>query len=349
MNDQSQLVSVEALKSYLADEIEGFGVLSAIEKFSGGQSNPTYKLKSSSGTYVLRAKPPGELLKSAHQVDREYRAMKALQTTEVPVPKMLHLAEDDNPLGRTFFVMEYLDGRILWDPALSELPEGSNSERAAIYDAMNSALAALHSVEPAAVGLEDFGVTGNYFARQLSRWTKQYIASEVDRIEEMHALIGWLEENIPEDDGVVALVHGDYRLDNMVFGANSNKILGILDWELSTLGHPLADLAYQCMQWHLPNAGSFRGLSGVDRSSLGIPTEKDYVAAYCMRRGIAEIENWFFYVAFSFFRLGAILQGVYKRSLDGNASNPERAKLYGTAVPVLSQMAMTMIRKEGET
>ena len=271
--------------------------------------------------------------------------MRAVADSNVPVPRMLHLADEDSPIGRKFFVMEYLQGRVLWDPALSELPEDANDERGAIYDAMNEALAALHDVDPAAVGLEDFGVPGSYFARQLSRWSKQYNASEVDTVSDMHDLIAYLEKELPEDDGQVSLVHGDYRLDNMIFDNDSAKILGVLDWELSTLGHPLADLAYQCMQWRLPNAGSFRGLAGVDRKSLGLPTEKEYVAAYCKRRNINEIDNWPFYVAFSFFRLGAILQGVYKRSLDGNASNPEKAKLYGAAVPVLAAMAMEMVRK----
>ncbi len=346
MTEDANQLNEEIIGPYLSAAIDGFGKLQAIKKFSGGQSNPTYLLTTDTGKFVLRAKPPGELLKSAHQVDREYKVMKALEDTAVPVPKMLHLSDEDSPIGRMFFVMEYLDGRILWDPALTELPEEANAERGAIYDAMNKALAALHSVDPTVVGLEDFGVPGNYFARQLTRWSKQYFASEVDRNEQMHELIKWLEREMPADDGVVSLVHGDYRLDNMVFSHDDATVLGILDWELSTLGHPLADLAYQCMQWRLPNAGSFRGLAGVDRVARGLPTETDYVRAYCKRRGIDEIENWFFYVAFSFFRLGAILQGVYKRSLDGNASNPEKAKLYGAAVPVLAQMAMTMINEE---
>lgn len=350
MTSDSNQLELGPLREYLADHVGEIGTLEAIEKFSGGQSNPTYRLETDRGTFVLRAKPPGELLKSAHQVDREYRVMKALEPTDVPVPRMLHLSQADNPhenpLGRTFFVMEYLDGRILWDPALSEIPADDNHQRSEVYDAMNTALAALHSVNVAEVGLSDFGVPGNYFARQLSRWTKQYLASEIDRNESMHKLIKWLEDNMPEDDGVVSLVHGDYRLDNMVFDNHKPRILGILDWELSTLGHPLADLAYQCMQWRLPNAGNFRGLAGVDRAALGIPTEKEYVSAYCKRRDIEEIGNWSFYVAFSFFRLGAILQGVYKRSLDGNASNPEKARLYGAAVPILSEMSMTMIREE---
>lgn len=347
MNADTNTLNMEALAPYLSQKIEGFGSLKSMDKFSGGQSNPTYKLTTNTGDYVLRAKPPGQLLKSAHQVDREYKVMKALQTSNVPVPKMLHLAHDDeSPINRMFFVMECLNGRIFWDPALSELPAENNNEHASIYDTMNASLAKLHDVNIENVGLSDFGKPGDYFARQLSRWTKQYYASEVNHLETMHQLIDWLELNLPADDGIVTLVHGDYRLDNMVFANDSAEVLGILDWELSTLGHPYADLAYQCMQWRLPNTGSFRGLAGIDRKALGIPTEDEYVAKYCERRNIKTIDNWPFYVAFSFFRLGAILQGVYKRSLDGNASNPEKAKLYGAAVPVLSTMAMQMIEEE---
>lgn len=348
MPNITDVLDVNPLADYLESRIDGFGRLTATQKFDGGQSNPTYLLETESGKYVLRAKPPGDLLKSAHQVDREYRVMKALANTDVPVPQMLHLANEDNPLGRMFFVMEYLEGRIFWDPALSELAEGHNTERGEIYDAMNTALAALHSVDPAKAGLDDFGKPGDYFARQLSRWTKQYHASEIDRNENIHALVEWLENHLPPDDGIVSLVHGDYRLDNMVFEMSDQKILGILDWELSTLGHPLADLAYQCMQWRLPHEGGFRGLGGIDRKARGIPDEAEYVQAYCKRRGIDGIEHWFFYLAFSFFRLAAILQGVYKRSVDGNASNPERAKTYGAAVPVLGHMAMEMIRRESD-
>ncbi len=347
MIDNKHQLDISLISSYLEDHVEEIGELKSIEKFSGGQSNPTYKLTSATGSYVLRAKPPGNLLKSAHQVDREYKVMKALQETNVAVPKMLHLVNEDNsPINRMFFIMEFLDGRIFWDPALSELPKENNEERGKIYDAMNKSLAKLHSIDINSIGLSDFGKPGDYFARQLSRWTKQYLASEVDRIEAMHQLIAWLEKNTPEDDGIVTLVHGDYRLDNMVFAKTNTSVLGLLDWELSTLGHPFADLAYQCMQWRLPNAGSFRGLAGIDRKALGIPTEEEYVTAYCKRRSIEKINNWPFYIAFSFFRLAAILQGVFKRSLDGNASNPEKAKNYGAAVPVLSMMAMQMIQEE---
>lgn len=341
-------IDATALAPWLTRHVEGFHDLHEIRKFEGGQSNPTYLLTAESGRYVLRAKPPGELLKSAHQVDREYRVMKALAGTGVPVPRVLALSEEDSPIGRMFFVMEYLDGHVFWDPALPELHRHGGEEapqrRAIVYDRMNAALAALHNVDPEAIGLSDFGKPGNYFERQLGRWTQQYAASEVDRNEDIHKLVDWLGVTMPPDDGEVALVHGDYRLDNMVFNHDAHEILGILDWELSTLGHPLADLAYQCMQWRLPHEGGFRGLGGLDRKALGLPTEKEYVAAYCRRRGISEIANWHFYVAFSFFRIAAILQGVYKRSLDGNASNPEKAREYGKAVPRLGRMAMEMIQ-----
>jgi aminoglycoside phosphotransferase (APT) family kinase protein len=338
----------EALEPWLETHVEGFHDLMEIRKFEGGQSNPTFLIRAQSGNYVLRAKPPGELLKSAHQVDREFRVMKALANTDVPVPRVHALSEDDSPIGRMFFVMEYLDGHIFWDPALPELHanhgESAQERRRLIYDRMNAALAALHSVDVNAVGLADFGRPGHYFERQLARWTQQYAASEIDRDENIHQLIDWLGQHMPDDDGLISLVHGDYRLDNVVFSHDAHEILGILDWELSTLGHPLADLAYQCMQWRLPHEGGFRGLGGLDRAHLGLPEERDYVAAYCKRRGWEEIAHWDFYVAFSFFRIAAILQGVYKRSLDGNASNPQKAKQYGKAVPVLGQMALKMIR-----
>ena len=332
---------MDALGPYLAEHIDGFGSLVSIDKFKAGQSNPTYLVNATGGKFVLRAKPPGELLKSAHQVDREYRVMKALWPTPVPVPRVLHLADDDSPIGRMFFVMEYLDGRVLWDPALPEAND--NADRAAIYDAMNATLAALHEVDIEAVGLSDFGKPGSYFERQLTRWTSQYRASETERVEAMERLIDWLEKNQPPDDGIVGLVHGDYRLDNMMFAKDAARVIAVLDWELSTLGHPYADLAYQCMQWRLPHSSGFRGLGGLDRAALGIPSEGDYVAAYCRRRGIDGIGNWTFYLAFSFFRLAAICQGVYKRALDGNASNPEKAKTYGEAVKLLAGLAVELI------
>ena len=334
-----------ALDAYLQEHIEGFEGMQRLVKFQAGQSNPTFRIDANSGTYVLRAKPPGDLLKSAHQVDREFKVMKALAGTDVPVPKMLHLCEaSDSPFGRMFFVMEHLDGRIFWDPGLPEI-EGK-AERGAIYDAMNTALAALHSVDVKAVGLTDFGRPGNYFHRQFSRWSDQYRQSKIDDIEDMDRLMAWLEDNIPADEGDASLVHGDYRLDNMIFAKDEPKILAVLDWELSTLGHPMADLAYQCMQWRLPHRGAFKGLGDTDRTALGLPTEEQYVARYCERRGIAEPRDWNFYLAFSFFRLAAILQGVFKRYTQGNASNPEKAKIYGRSVPVLARHAVELI---GET
>ncbi|TIX27390.1 phosphotransferase family protein [Mesorhizobium sp.] len=343
MNDPNVLDQA-ALAPYLEANIPGFSGLLSIEKFKSGQSNPTYLLTAASGRYVLRAKPPGQLLKSAHQVDREFRVMSALAGTAVPVPDMLHLSAEVSPIGRMFYVMDFLDGRIFWDPAL---PEASgNEERAAVYDAMNETLAALHDVAPETVGLGDFGRPGNYFERQLARWTGQYRASETGTVADMDRLIAWLETHMPEDDGRVSLVHGDYRLDNLIFAPDRPTVLAVLDWELSTSGHPFADIAYQCMQWRLQHASGFRGLGGVDRSALGLPFEEDYVASYCRRRGLAGIGNWTFFLAFSFFRLAAICQGVFKRALDGNASNPEKARTYAEAVKLLSHLAVKLIDKE---
>ena len=348
MSGDPNVLDAAALGPYLEAHVEGFRGLEHIEKFKSGQSNPTYLLHAASGRYVLRAKPPGQLLKSAHQVDREYRVMKALAGTNVPVPRVLHLSEEGeaSPIGRMFYVMAYVDGRVLWDPALSEI--GSNAERSAIYDAMNATLAALHAVDVEAVGLADFGRPGSYFERQLARWTGQYRASETGKVSDMDALISWLDQHLPPDDGVAALVHGDYRLDNMMFARDEARVVAVLDWELSTLGHPFADIAYQCMQWRLPHDSGFKGLGGVDRAALGIPSEEDYVAAYCRRRGIGAIDNWTFCLAFSFFRLAAICQGVYKRALDGNASNPEKAATYGQAVKLLAGLAVEMIDGEAK-
>ena len=337
-------ISQDALGVWLEANIAGFRGLEAVEKFPSGQSNPTYLLRAASGKYVLRAKPPGKLLKSAHMVEREYRAMAALAGSDVPVPRVHGLADDAaSPIGRAFFVMEYLDGRIFWDPAL---PDSDPGQRAAVYDAMNAVLARLHDIDPGAVGLEDFGKPGNYFARQTGRWAGQYRASAPAPRREMEWLIGWLEANMPGDDGQVALVHGDFRLDNMVFHPRRAEVIGLLDWELSTLGHPLADLAYQCMQWRLPHGGDMRGLGGLDRAALGLPDEAAYVAAYCARRGREIPDNWPFYLAFSFFRLAAILEGVVARARQGNASNPEKAVQYETAIPVLLALAKDAI--EGE-
>ncbi len=340
MTDPNAL-DAAVLGPYLEANVPGFRGLRAVEKFKSGQSNPTYRLSADSGDYVLRAKPPGQLLKSAHQVDREFRVIKALGATGFPVPEVLHLSGEDSPIGRMFYVMAFVDGRILWDPALPEVSDPA--ERGAMYDAMNATLAALHAVDVEAAGLADYGRPGSYFERQIGRWGGQYRASETGTVPDMETLMAWLETNRPPDDGIVSLVHGDYRLDNMIFARNEPKVIAVLDWELSTLGHPYADLAYQCMQWRLPHASGFRGLGGIDRKAIGLPTEEDYVAAYCRRRGIDGIGDWTFCLAFSFFRLAAICQGVYKRALDGNASNPEKARTYGEAVKLLAGLAVRRI------
>jgi aminoglycoside phosphotransferase (APT) family kinase protein len=264
-------ISQSGLDAWLTANVAGFQGLMSVEKFGTGQSNPTYRLRAASGDCVLRAKPPGQLLASAHMVEREYRVMAALKETGVPVPEMLALADDaTSPIGRGFFVMRFLEGRIFWDPTLPELEP---TMRGAVSDAMNAVLAALHAVNPHAVGLGDFGKPGNYFARQTDRWSKQYRASEIAHVPDMDRLIDWLPAHMPADDGQVALVHGDFRLDNMIFHPSEPRVIGVLDWELSTLGHPLADLAYQVSQWRLPYEAGMKGLGGVDRKALGLPTE----------------------------------------------------------------------------
>jgi aminoglycoside phosphotransferase (APT) family kinase protein len=328
-----------ALDAWLSAHVEGWRGPSAAKKFATGQSNPTYLIETANARYVLRRKPPGKLLKSAHMIEREFRVMKALENTGFPAPRALTLCEDDSVIGTPFYLMSYVDGRIFWDPALPDLPR---ADRAPIYDAMNEGLARLHAIDVAAVGLADYGKPGSYFARQLQRWTEQYRASETATIDDMDRLIVWLAQRVPADDGRVSLVHGDWRIDNMIFDADAPRLLAVLDWELSTLGHPLADLAYQCMQWRLP-AGRYRGLGGVDRAAIGIPTEAEYVAAYCRRSGLEGIPDWTFLIAFSFFRSIAIHQGVYKRSLDGNASNPELARQLGESVPLVARIAMEAV------
>jgi len=332
-------LDIAKLGDYLDSQIEEFSGLQAAEKFPDGQSNPTFLLTADSGKYVLRRKPQGKLLKSAHAVDREFRVISALAESSIPVAKGYHLCEDDDVIGSMFYVMSFVDGRIFWDPALPDL---GNADRTAIYDEMNRVLAELHGIDVNAVGLGDYGKPGNYFERQVSRWTKQYLAAETETIEPMDALMRWLPEHMPADDGQVALVHGDYRLDNMIFHPTEPRILAIVDWELSTLGHPLADLAYQCMQWRLPNTGISRGLADIDRNAIGIPTEAEYVEAYCRRTGRNDISDWAFCLAFSFFRLASIVQGVFKRALDGNASNTHAIQMGKMARP-LAQAAIDLI------
>jgi aminoglycoside phosphotransferase (APT) family kinase protein len=333
-------LDTDSLLPYLETHVEGFRGPLRVEKFAGGQSNPTFKVMATSGVYVLRRQPPGNLLKSAHAVDREHRVIKALADTRIPVPTVYHLCEDRDVIGSMFFIMEYCDGRIFWD---ASIPEVGKQERTAIYDEMIHILADLHQVDIEAVGLADFGKPGSYFERQYERWTGQYRASEMTRIEPMETLVSWLADNIPEDDGRVALVHGDYRLDNIIFDRASPRALALLDWELSTLGHPFADVGYLCMQLRMPqNVGSMSGLRGKDLAALGIPNEEEYVARYCERVGIEAIENFGFYVAFSFFRLAAIVQGVARRAADGNASNRNAAEV-GQFVEPLAGLALEAI------
>jgi aminoglycoside phosphotransferase (APT) family kinase protein len=333
-------LDVQLLSDYLTQHVAGFEGPVTATKFAGGQSNPTFKLVTANQSYVLRRQPPGKLLKSAHAVDREYKVLAALESSAVPVAKVHHLCEDTSLIGSMFYIMEYVEGRVFWDSALPEISD--NSIRSQMYQEMVEVMAALHSVDIEKVGLTDYGKPGNYYERQFSRWSKQYKLSETQDIPEMDQLIAWLEKHLPEDDGKISLVHGDYRMDNLMFHPTEPKILAVLDWELSTLGHPYADLAYQCMQLRLPeNVGKATGLGDIEREPLGIPEEQEYVDAYCKLVGIEKIDNWNFYLAFSFFRLGAIAQGVAKRAEGGNASNKE-AQAVGAIVKPLAQYALKL-------
>ena len=309
---------VPTLDAWLREHVAGYAGPLQVEQFKGGQSNPTFLLITPAQTYVLRRKPPGKLLPSAHAIDREYRVMTALSGTDVPVPKTHALCEDDSVIGTAFYVMEHVQGRILWDPAL---PGMTPPERAAIFDSMNAVIAALHQVNLQRTGLADYGKPGNYFARQIGRWTAQYRASETERIDAMNRLIEWLPQNIPADD-TTALVHGDYRLDNLVFHATEPRVIAVLDWELSTLGHLMADFAYHAMAWDTPT-GEMRGLAGLDLAALGIPSARAYVERYCERVGMPVPASgvWDFYVAYNMFRGAAICQGIMRRALDGSASS----------------------------
>ncbi|TYB82223.1 phosphotransferase family protein [Maritimibacter fusiformis] len=323
-------LDTEAVDRWLTAHLPGYrGPLTA-EKFAAGQSNPTFLLHAASGDYVLRRKPPGQLLKSAHAVDREFRVQKALAGTDVPVARMHLLCEDESVIGSVFYVMQAVRGRAIPTP---DMPGATPEERAAVFAEMGRVLAAIHEVDIDAVGLSDFGPPGNYFHRQTDRWTKQYRASETRQIADMDALIGWLDANMPADDGQRRLVHGDYRIDNLMFAEDGPACVAVLDWELSTIGHPYADLAALIMQWAMPPGGEGRGLAGLDRAALGIPSDEAFTAQYCAARGLPGIDNMNFYLAFAFFRMGAILQGVLKRALDGNASNPTLAIRLGDAVP----------------
>jgi aminoglycoside phosphotransferase (APT) family kinase protein len=325
---------VEPLAAYLTAHLPGFAGPLEVKQFQGGQSNPTYLLITPSAKYVMRSKPGpvAKLLPSAHAIEREFRVMRALRAQGIPVPQVHVLCEDEGVIGRAFFVMEHVEGRIFWEQSL---PQSNPAERAAIYDEMNRVIAQLHTVDVERAGLADFGKSGNYFARQIGRWSKQYQASETERIDSMNRLIEWLPQHIPPGDET-AVVHGDYRMDNLIFHPTEPRIVAILDWELSTLGHPLADFSYHCMSWHIP-PGAFRGIAGLDHDALGIPSEAEYIRRYCERTGRAGIEHWNFYLAYNLFRIAAILQGVYKRYTEGLASS-DNAKHAGANAKALAEL-----------
>lgn len=333
-------LNINAVESFLAKKLDGFSGPIEVEKFTVGQSNPTYLLRTHGKNYVLRRKPSGVLLKSAHAVDREFRVQAALAGSNVPVPEMHLLCEDDTVIGSAFYIMDYVEGRSFVDPTMKG---EDNATRARILDEMNRVLAELHLVDIDAAGLADYGPSGNYFERQIARWTQQYRASETTKIADMDLLISRLEARLPEDDGQRTLVHGDYRIDNLLFQNDGTDCVAVLDWELSTIGHPYADLAAVIMQWQLPPGREGRGLAGVDRAALGLPSDEAFVAQYCERTGRTGIEDFGFYLAFNFFRMAGILQGVYKRSLDGNASDPVRAQAFGAYVPVFAQHGLAAL------
>jgi aminoglycoside phosphotransferase (APT) family kinase protein len=342
---------VGALERWMAAHVQDFKGPIAVEMFKGGQSNPTYKLITPGQSYVMRAKPGpvAKLLPSAHAVEREFAVMRGLAGTDVPVAKMYALCEDESVIGRAFYIMEFVAGRVLWDQAL---PGMTQDARGAIYREMNRVQAALHTVDFAAQGLAGYGKPGNYFERQIGRWSKQYQASITQPIEEMDRLIEWLPANIPpsaRDESKVSVVHGDYRLDNLIFHPTEPRVLAVLDWELSTLGHPLADFSYHCMAWHIP-PGAFRGIAGLNHVKLGIPSEKEYIALYCQRTGLATPEqllaDWPFYLAYNAFRLAAILQGIAKRVEMGTASSAQAVASAAGAKP-LAQLAWGFAQKAG--
>jgi aminoglycoside phosphotransferase (APT) family kinase protein len=327
--NQDEVALNEATEGWLRQFVPGYASPGTLLKFGFGQSNPTFRLRSASGDYVLRRKPIGPVLPKAHAIEREFRVLGALEGKDVPVPRVFAYCDDTALLGAPFYVMELVEGRIFYDQTL---PGMTASERSTIYDAMNAAVAKLHIADPAALGLADYGRSEGFVERQVSLWTRQYRATEGAPIAAMDALIEWLPKNLPpEQPGRV--FHGDLRIDNMIFHPTEPRVVALLDWELSTLGDPLADLGYNAVVWRVPR-DLFRGLSDVDFGASGIPTEAAYLARYCERTGRSEIPHWDFYLAFSFFRVAAILQGVWKRSQTGQASNADAAETGAKAAPL---------------
>ncbi len=346
---------VVALEKWFAAQVTEFSGPLSVEMFKGGQSNPTYKLISPKKTYVMRAKPgpKDKLLPSAHAIEREFKVMSALAKTKVPVARMMTLCEDESVIGRAFYIMEFVEGRVFWQ---QDLPNMLAAERGVIYDAMNQTISDLHSVSISQIndiGLSDFGRPGNYFERQIGRWSKQYTASVTDPIQEMDLLIEWLPSHLPvgEHMNLVSIVHGDYRLDNLMFDPQLPKINAVLDWELSTLGHPLADFSYHCMAWHI-EPGTFRGIGGLDLKALGIPSEQAYIEKYCERTGLttpqALARDWNFYLAYNMFRIAAILQGIAKRVDAGTASSAQAVNSAAGARP-MAELAWKYAKKHRES
>ncbi len=312
-------------------------------KTKNGQSNPTYILKSKKKSLILRKKPSGILLKSAHLIEREFKILSSLQKTSLPVPKVYFLNEEVNEIGSSFYIMDYLDGITFTDPTIPDL---ENHQRKIIYETMNKGLADLHSICPEKIGLENYGKKGNYILRQLVRWTEQYEFSKTENILEMDRLINWLFDNLPSFQNVSRIVHGDWRIDNLIFDKKTFKLIGIIDWELSTLGDPVIDLATQLMQWNMPFGDELRGLKGINRKKFGLPSDRDYIDLYLNNRNLNEIPNLKYCIIFSFFRMASILQGVRKRSLEGNASNPEKGIKISSHVKLYAKAALEMTIKK---
>lgn len=336
--DKSQWPDVNALSNWMQANVEGFSGTPALSKFEGGQSNPTFRVSSESGEYVLRRKPAGPVLSSAHAVDREFKVLTAMRTAGIPVPKVYALCTDESVIGSMFYIMDFVPGRVFWDP---RLPDLTKTERAGIFDSMNETIARIHRLDPDEIGLEDFGRKEDYLKRQISRWTRQYEAARIGENENMERLIEWLPKHLP-DEHPARVVHGDYRLDNVLIHPTEPRVIAVLDWELSTIGNPIADFAYHLMTWRFA-PDLFRGLAGTDFASTGIPDETEYAQKYLQRVGLKAPDNWEFYLVLSMFRIASILQGIAKRAVEGTAAD-ERAKEVGAQAGPISEVAWRLAK-----